>query len=344
MKNFFIIHGTDGHSQENWFPWMKQQLESRGYECIVPDFPCEDGHQLSKWYGEMDKYKDNITEETIFIAHSRGVSFILNLLTDFNYKIDSLYMIGGFIDYLWQKPNTPPTSFFAKPFDYMKIKKQCSRFVNYQSDNDPYIPVEHGKKVSDVLNARYEFIPNAGHFNTAAGYTAFDVLLDDILGESEDKLRIIRENIDGYNYFQNTLEILSADELQTPNILGHWGVKEIIAHLSGWETIVLGEIEQILEDRLPDTVGIPDQEVDRINIEEVNKRKGLSFEETVQDWRNTFKNLHEKLETLSADDYSKVVSKLDRSTSIKEIFDYRYEGFDHTTAHAKQIRGFFNKE
>lgn len=343
MKNFFIIHGTDGHSKENWFPWMKQQLELEGFECIVPDFPCEDGHQLSKWYGELDKYKDKITEETTFIAHSRGVSFVLNLLTDFNYKIDSLYMIGGFIDYLWQKPNTPPTSFFAKPFDYTKIKKHCNRFVNYQSDNDPYIPVEHGKKISDVLNARYELVSNAGHFNTAAGYTTFDVLLSDILGESEDKLRIIRENIDGYNYFQNTLKILSDDEIKTPNVLGSWGVKEIVAHLSGWETIVMGEIEQLVEGKLPATVGISDEEVDRINIEEVHKRKGLSFEETLQDWRDTFKKLSQNLETLNENDITKVVSEGSRETSIKDIFDYRYEGLDHTSAHASQVRRFFKR-
>lgn len=181
MKNFFIIHGSDGHSNENWFPWMKEKLEQAGYECITPDFPCENGHQLTKWYEVIGKYKDRITPETVFIAHSRGVSFVLNLLTDFEYEVDSLYMIGGFIENLWHKPNTPQTSFFSKPFNFEKVKNQCKRFVNYQSDNDPYIPVEHGLKVSKSLNAEYKLIKGAGHFNTPAGYTQFPELLEEVI-------------------------------------------------------------------------------------------------------------------------------------------------------------------
>ncbi len=30
MKNYFIIHGSFGSSQENWFPWLEQTLNSRG--------------------------------------------------------------------------------------------------------------------------------------------------------------------------------------------------------------------------------------------------------------------------------------------------------------------------
>jgi hypothetical protein len=184
MRNFFVIHGSEGNSKENWFPWIKKELEDLGFECIVPDFPCENGHQLAKWYEVLHKFKEKITPETTFIAHSRGVSFVLNLLTDFDYKIDSLFMVGGFIDYLWYRPNQPPTSFFFKPFDFEKIQRQCTKFVNFQSDNDPYIPIEHGEKITKVLNARYELIKGAGHFNTAAGYTEFPILLKDVLNES----------------------------------------------------------------------------------------------------------------------------------------------------------------
>lgn len=180
MRNFFIIHGSNGNSKENWFPWMKDQLESRGYECIVPDFPCKDGHQVSKWYEEFEKYKEKVTDETVFIAHLRGVSFVLNLLTDFDYKIDSLYMVGGFVEWLWEEEEG--NTFFSRPFNYTKIRTQCKRFVNYQSDNDPWVPKEHGKSINNLLNSEYKLIKGAGHFNTQSGYTKFEVLLNDVVG------------------------------------------------------------------------------------------------------------------------------------------------------------------
>lgn len=30
MKNYFIIHGSFGNSQENWFPWLEKELSGGG--------------------------------------------------------------------------------------------------------------------------------------------------------------------------------------------------------------------------------------------------------------------------------------------------------------------------
>jgi uncharacterized protein len=178
MPNVFIIHGSNGYPEENWFPWLKREIEQMDIDCTVPAFPCGETHSLELWYREFENYLPKINEDTIFVAHSRGVSFVLNLLNDFEYHINSLYMVGGFTAYLWQDEKSENDSFFAKSFDFGKIKKRCKNFINIYSDNDPYIPIEHSQKLSEITNATELIIPNAGHFNTQSGYTSFPKLLE----------------------------------------------------------------------------------------------------------------------------------------------------------------------
>ena len=37
MTKVFLIHGSHGSPEENWFPWLKQELEKAGLEVIVPE-------------------------------------------------------------------------------------------------------------------------------------------------------------------------------------------------------------------------------------------------------------------------------------------------------------------
>jgi len=46
MPNVIFFHGAYGDGQENWFPWLKGELEEIGCTVIVPVFPTPENQSL----------------------------------------------------------------------------------------------------------------------------------------------------------------------------------------------------------------------------------------------------------------------------------------------------------
>ena len=96
MKKAFIIHGAYGNPNENWFPWLKKELESLDYKVISPTFPTPENQSLENWNKVFEEYKDQLDENTIMIGHSLGCPFILNVVQNTNTKIKAIYLVAGF--------------------------------------------------------------------------------------------------------------------------------------------------------------------------------------------------------------------------------------------------------
>jgi len=187
MSTVFIIHGSYGHPQENWFPWLKKKLETLGHKVIVPKFPIHantaNNHRLDEWFEEFDKYKEFINEETIVIAHSRGCSFAFQLLPILGIKINSLFLVGPFVDYDQWRPDIYKDydSFQARPCLLKRLRQLVKHIEIFQSTND-VIPVSEGQFIADCLHSKITIVKNAGHFNVATykRYIKFPLLLKHI--------------------------------------------------------------------------------------------------------------------------------------------------------------------
>jgi predicted alpha/beta hydrolase family esterase len=181
-KNVFIIHGAYGNPDENWFPWLKNEIEKLGVEVFAPTFPTPEGQSLLSWNNVFENYKKYVTEKTIFIGHSLGPAYILNLLEKLESPIMAAYFVAPFIGLL----NNPDFdlinySITDRNFQWNLINNHCSEFYIYHSDNDPYVSQEKSAFVANQLNTKkYIIINGAGHFNESAGYIKFPSLLEDI--------------------------------------------------------------------------------------------------------------------------------------------------------------------
>ena len=183
--NFFIIHGVYADPEANWFPWLKTELEKRGFEVIVPKFPTPLDQSLESWNRVFLNYENKINEETVLIGHSLGAAFILNYLEKIDKKIKAAILVAGFHKLFGSQYDEINKTFVDKQFDWEKIKSSCGKFIIFASDNDEYIPVEVGEELAKNLNAEFNVVHNGGHLNKNAGYDDFLLLLETIIIEVE---------------------------------------------------------------------------------------------------------------------------------------------------------------
>lgn len=180
--NAFIFHGTGGHPQENWFPWLKGALEAKGLEVFVPAFPTPEGQGLEPWLNVLSPLTGKINNKTILIGHSLGTVFLLRLLERLEQPVKLAVFVAGIAGVKPIKNYVGDYAFSnGFNFDWGKIKTNAKNFIVYHSDNDPYVDLENGKVLAKHLGVELTFIPNAGHFNKAAGYITFEHLYNNIL-------------------------------------------------------------------------------------------------------------------------------------------------------------------
>jgi predicted alpha/beta hydrolase family esterase len=173
----FIIHGAYGHPGENWFPWLQTELDKLDVEVILPKFPTPKGQSLQAWLEIIDDYK--IHKDDILVGHSIGSAFVLRLLE--KYKVKAAFLVAGFLGRLnSEEVDEINHSFFEKPFNWQKIKNNCKNIFIINSDNDPYVPLDKAEQIAEKLNVAAIIVKGAGHFNKAAGYLRFDMLLKEL--------------------------------------------------------------------------------------------------------------------------------------------------------------------
>jgi len=181
MQNVIIIHGAYGNPEENWFPWLREELEDLRCRVLVPKFPTPEGQNLDNWLAVFEEYKKYIDEDTIVIGHSLGPAFILSVLEDVKVPIKLAVMVAGFVGVLGNPDfDEINGTFTEKDFNWDVIRTNCRDFLVYASDNDPYVPLEKGEYLAERLGGELQITPEAGHFNEAAGYMGFEELLEKI--------------------------------------------------------------------------------------------------------------------------------------------------------------------
>lgn len=102
MSRAIIVHGWTGSSTSDFFPWVKEELEKKGYEVIVPNMPDTDNPKIEKWVPYLAQVINEVQESDILIGHSMGCQTILRFLESLprGKKIEKVVLVAGFGPYL----------------------------------------------------------------------------------------------------------------------------------------------------------------------------------------------------------------------------------------------------
>ncbi|MDD5489477.1 MAG: alpha/beta fold hydrolase [Candidatus Moranbacteria bacterium] len=180
VKRVFIIHGWEGTPDSNWFPWLKAELEKKRFEVAIPQMPNADFPKMSEWILHMRKNIGKPDENTYLIGHSLGAAAILRYLESLpaGEKIGGAILVAGVAKSIGIEELE---NFFAKSFDYEKIKNTAKKIIAVNSDNDPYVPLAHGETLRDKLGAKLIIVPKGEHLNAGNGLFEFPLVYSEIL-------------------------------------------------------------------------------------------------------------------------------------------------------------------
>ena len=168
MKRVLILHGTDGSPDANWFPWLKEQLELRGFEIWVPELP--NNHTPDRRvYNDFLLAAGWDLADNLIIGHSSGAVSILNLLEDNRCpRIKAGVLVGAWahMDETDLDREQFKGLFPEEGFDFTSIASKAGKLIYIHGDEDPYCPLEQAQWLAEQTKSEITVIPGGHHLGS----------------------------------------------------------------------------------------------------------------------------------------------------------------------------------
>ena len=191
MKRVFIIHGWSGYPEEGWFPWLKEELEKRDFEVIIPAMPEPDEPKIENWVPFLSKLVGIPDSNTFFVGHSIGCQTIIRYFETLpeETKIGGAVFVAGW--YNIRNLETEGEKRIAGPWvNTLRNDEKIRKIINGKavaifSDNDPWVIPENQSSWKEKVGAEIIIEHNRGHFSGDDGIKELPSALDAVLKISD---------------------------------------------------------------------------------------------------------------------------------------------------------------
>jgi methionine--tRNA ligase beta chain len=191
-----MIHGLGNTPNDAWFPWLKSELERRGFAVSAPAMPQPEKPTLETWIPAIAAAVHRPDADTYFVGHSLGVIAILKYLETLpeSARIGGVVSIAGFLEL---PVNNEPAEdemlrlWLLAPVQAAKIKKIVGKIHAIFSPTDRWVRIENKKLFEDQLGATTlieDGRGERGHFSGHDGVTELPTALSLLLEMSKAPL------------------------------------------------------------------------------------------------------------------------------------------------------------
>ena len=188
QPRIFLVHGWDGSPANNWFPWLKRELEQRGFLVSAPAMPHPQIPTIEDWVSHLSATVGKPDEDTYLIGHSMGCQAIARYLERLpaGVTVGGAVFVAGFFKRLADIGDSPEEKavereWLQTPLDLKKVKTHLSQSVAIFSDDDPWVPLDNQNDFKNELGSKLIIEHEKKHFDNTAGVKELPAALDAVL-------------------------------------------------------------------------------------------------------------------------------------------------------------------
>ncbi len=179
-NNVLLIHGFNGIPKI--FNYFKKELENKGYNVILPNFPLREEIEIEGYFEVFNKYKGIFNDNLIVIAHSIGNPMFIKYISKNNYKIGKYVSLAGFSEAYYNEGKDDLNEKVKLTVLTDKEKKDAIRQINEKysiySDDDHIVPFNLLEKYCRDIESKPILIKSIGHMGKKSGLETLPEVID----------------------------------------------------------------------------------------------------------------------------------------------------------------------
>ncbi|MFH1404845.1 MAG: alpha/beta fold hydrolase [Patescibacteria group bacterium] len=159
-----LIHGFNSSPEQNFHPWLADQLRAKGFEVVVPKLSLDNREEINI-PDIIDQAKVQIgtlRNDDIILGHSLGAFIILQYLeaVEMMETPHAIIMVAP----PWKVSRPELRRLFIADLEADVLMWKARGFYVVHSSDDTLVPAEHGKKFAEALKAKFIEVNGCGHF------------------------------------------------------------------------------------------------------------------------------------------------------------------------------------